>query len=323
MALNRPVNFPVLGDGERVEITAAHGTLHAFSTRSGNQYYIVCADAKTPTAARRMGVDFWGGMNDVGTLGRATALARYENRIAVSTIGGTLAVGSTDRPIAATLDIGNSPRGCLAFVSGNILVAGTSSGSQGDIHIVTFDDNEAVARTESTQSLASVPNSIAASDKRVAVGEVAGNACVYSVVCSQHDNGRKTHSLVLTHIVPSTLSVMSVSNDVLLVRDDSSAANVKVMRLKHDHAIHEASIKCNNANAADGMIACIEGDGGDPALVLYNAHDESSVKRLHPQRLAGVGDVTDNGALGFAVSVCGRNAIVTSRSTAQMWVLSY
>lgn len=321
--MNRPITFPALGGGEHVEITAAHGALHAFSTRSGSQFYIVCADAKTPTASRRMGVDFWGGMNDIGTLGRATALARYENRIAVSTIGGTLAVGSVDRPIAATLNIGNSPRGCLAFVSGNILVVGTSSGSQDALHVVTFDDNKAVAQVEATHALLSVPNSIVASDKRVAVGEVAGNACVYSVLCTPHDDGRKTHSLVLTHIVPGAISVMALSNDVLLVRDDSSAADVRVMRLKHDHAIHETSIKCNNANVDEGSIACIEEDGGNPALVLYKSHDENSIKRLHPQRLVGVGDAPESDALGFVISVSGRNAVVTSRSTAQMWVLSY
>jgi len=69
-------------------------------------------------------------------------------------------------------------------------------------------------------------------------------------------------------------------------------------------------------------IACIEDDGGDPALVLYKSHDKNSTKRLYPQRLVGVGDVPENDALGFAISVSGRNAVVTSRSTTQMWVIS-
>lgn len=318
----KPVAFPQLEEGEVVEITATHGTQHAFSTRNGSRFYVLCADARTPAESKRMGVDFWGGMSAVDTLSRASALSIHHNRIAMSTIGGRLTVGRVDRPVAATIEIGNTPRGCLCFVGSNLIAVATCGDSDG-IHLVSFDDHDAFANVEDSQLLVSVPNSMAACNERVVVGDVSRSVAVYSVLSGRGPTNATGRILQLTHMIPCCLSAMSISGNLLLVRDDSASAPVRVLRLKRDSVHHEAMISCNNATVGSDRIACIEADDGDPVLVVYNATQEGNLVRQHPQRLLDVNEGSESDTLGFVVGLEGRSAHVTSRCAPQMWVSSY
>lgn len=318
----KPVAFPRLEGGEAVEITATHGTHHAFSTRNGSRFYVLWADARTPAESKRMGVDFWGGMSAVDTLSRASALSIYHNRLAVSTIGGRLTVGRIDRPVAATIEIGNTPRGCLCFVGSNLIAVATCGDSDG-IHLASFDDHEAFLNLEHSEPLVSVPSSMAASSDRVVVGDVSRSVAVYSVISGRGSVDATNRSLQLTHMIPCCLSAMSISGNLLLVRDDSESAQVRVLRLKKDSVQQEAMISCNNATSGSDRIACIEAYDGDPVLVVYNAAQEGNIVRQHPQRLLDVNEGSGSEALGFVVGLEGRSAHVTSRCAPQMWVSSY
>jgi hypothetical protein len=191
------------------------------------------------------------------------------------------------------------------------------------IHLASFDDHDAFLNLEDSQLLVSVPNSMAACNERVVVGDVSKSVAVYSVLSGHGSVNGTGRSLQLTHMIPCCLSAMSISNNILLVRDDSELAKVCVLRLKKDSVQHEAMIPCNNAVVSSDRIACIEADDGDPALVVYNATQEGNIVRQHPQRLLDVNDGSESSVLGFVVALENRSAHVTSRCAPQMWVSSY
>jgi hypothetical protein len=318
--MNKPIAFPALAEDEVVEITAKHGNLHAFSTRVGPRFYVVCADASAPAQSKRMGIDFWGGLSAADVPSRATALSVYNNCVAIATISGSLVVGSMDRPIPAILHPGNIPRGCLSLV-GEGMVASAVSGTQDKICITTFDSHNADAVCEHEEPMFAVPNSLVASEERVAVCDVSNSVSVFSLTRIRHDDGRTSHGLHLTHVLPCLLSVMSIRGNILLVRDDDAASKVRVMGLKDNHASELASIACNNADASHNCVACIEESGGDPALVMYRVSEEGGVYRQPPRRLSDI-QVSSEQALGFVVSLAGHRAVITSKSAPQMWVVS-
>ena len=315
-----PVRFPQLERDHTIDVASSHEFSHAFSVRSSNnKYTIVTADPRYPSKVEQLGAEFWKDALPQSPLSRAVALSVRSDRLAVATVGGRLLAGSRNSTNPCSCELSGIPRGCMEYMDEGLLVA-AKAGATNELVLMSVDErNGGSIKTVASEPLMHAPTSLSSSTNRVAVSDASNNAIVYKLEESRNESGELGYSLVLTHMIPECSAVLSVHGDVLLTRENDECANINVMAMGDQHAVHMASLSgCCHAEASQDRIVSIENHNGAPALVVYRVEEGTSgIVRHAPRELS----FPASDAVSFSVNNAGQRNVITSRASFQLWVM--